>query len=108
MMSFAQRLGAMVLGVLSGFDRIRLRGTLPRLSNTGSFYRWLEASKIRLTDFSSHAQSQTAQLREALEATAAEAGRPVEYLAGYKALAARTCCGSWGIVCRPPAMSLRA
>jgi hypothetical protein len=83
MISFVQRLGAIVLGVLSGFDRIRLRGTLPRLSNTGSFYRWLEASKIRLTDFSAHAQSQTAQLREALEAKAAEAGRPVEYLAGY-------------------------
>src|SRR5262249_38134561 len=83
MMSFLQRLGARVLGVLSGFDRIRLRGTLPRLANTVSFFRWLEAARVPLKDFASYAEGQTKQLREALEAKAAAAGRPVEYLAGY-------------------------
>ena len=83
MMSFLQRLGAKVLGVLSGFDRIRLRGTLPRLSNTGSFFRWLEVARVPLKDFAAYADGQTKQLRETLEAKAVAAGRPVEYLAGY-------------------------
>ena len=83
MTSFLQRLGSAILGVLSGFDRIRLRGTLPRLSNTGSFYRWLEAARVPLKDFSAYTQARTKQLRETIEAKAEQAGRPVEYLAGY-------------------------
>ena len=83
MTSFLHRLGARVLGVLSGFDRIRLRGTLPRLANTGIFYQWLSAMGVSLKDFPSYAESRTKQLRTVLESKAAEAGRPVEYLAGY-------------------------
>jgi hypothetical protein len=60
-----------------------LRGTLPRLANTGGFYRWLEALGVPLKDFSGYAEERTKQLREALEAKADRAGRPVEYLAGY-------------------------
>jgi hypothetical protein len=83
MTSFLQRLGAAILGVLSGFDRIRLRGTLPRLSNTGCFSRWLEARRVPLKDFAAYAQDRTQQLRAAIEAKAEAAGRPVEYLTGY-------------------------
>jgi hypothetical protein len=83
MKSFLQRFGARILGVLSGFDRIRLRGTLPRLANTGGLYRWLERAGVPLKDFPGHAEARTRQLREALEAKASEAGRPVEYLQGF-------------------------
>jgi hypothetical protein len=83
MTSFLRRFGARILGVLSGFDRIRLRGTLPRLANTGGFSHWLEAAGVPLKDFSGYAEGRTKQLREALEAKADQAGRPVEYLAGY-------------------------
>jgi hypothetical protein len=83
MTSFLHRLGAAILGVLSGFDRLRLRGTLPRLANTGGLYRWLEAARVPLKDFPAYAQERTEQLREAIQAQAEQAGRPVEYLAGY-------------------------
>src|SRR5262245_20451847 len=83
MTSFLQRLGAAILGVLSGFDRLRLRGTLPRLSNIGSFARWLDVQRVSLKDFAADAQARTQRLRAAIEAKAKDAGRPVEYLAGY-------------------------
>lgn len=83
MTSFLHRFGSRILGVLSGFDRIRLRGTLPRLANVGGLSRWLEAVGIRLKDFPREAEAYTKRLRDALEAKAADAGRPVEYLESY-------------------------
>lgn len=83
MTSFLQRLGTMVLGVLSGFDRIRLRGTLPRLANVGIFANWLQARGVCFKEFTSYAEDRTKQLRAVLEAKADDVGRPVEYLAGY-------------------------
>src|SRR3954453_8620225 len=83
MKSFLLRFGAKILGILSGFDRIRLRGTLPRLANTAGLSQSLASQGILLKDFPDHAQACTAQLRETLETKASDAGRPVQYLAGY-------------------------
>jgi hypothetical protein len=63
MTSFLQRLGAAILGVLSGFDRIRLRGALPRLSHTGRSSRWLEARRVPLEVFSASAQARRRRTR---------------------------------------------
>jgi hypothetical protein len=52
------------------------------LANTGSLFRWLEAVRVPLKDFPAYAEGRTKQLREALEAKAAAAARPVEYLPG--------------------------
>jgi hypothetical protein len=83
MTSFLHRYAAKLLGILNGFDRIRLRGTLLRLASTGSLLRWLESPRIFLKDFPKYAEARTKQLRETLDAKAAEAGRPVEYLKSY-------------------------
>jgi hypothetical protein len=83
MTSFLQRFGSQILGVLSGFDRIRFRGTLLRLANVAGLSGWLQAKGILLKDFPEAAEALTQQLRQALETKAREAGRPVEYLAGY-------------------------
>lgn len=83
MRSFVQRFQERILGVLSGFDRIRLRGTLLRLANVSGLSQWLASKRVPLKDFTAMAEDRTRQLREALEAKAAEAGRPVEYLASF-------------------------
>jgi hypothetical protein len=82
-MSFLHRFASKILGVLSGFDRFRLRGTLPRLANISGLSRCLDSQGILLKDFPKHAAACTEQLREFVEKKAADAGRPVEYLPGY-------------------------
>jgi hypothetical protein len=83
MTSFLHRFVSKILGVLSGFDRVRRRGTLPRLANTSGLFGWLGRKGILWKDLPNYATARTQQLREALGTDAAEAGRPVEYLPGY-------------------------
>lgn len=83
MKSFLHRYGAKILGILSGFDRIRLRGTLLRLASARSLLCWLQGPGVLLKDFPKYAEALTQQLRETVETRAADAGRPVEYLRTY-------------------------
>lgn len=83
MTSFLHRFGSKILGTLSGFDRVRFRGTFPRLANTGGLLGWLQAKGILLKDFTDQAEAHTQRLRQELEKNAADAGRPLEYLPSY-------------------------
>lgn len=80
MQGFIQRHAANVIGVLSGFDRVRLRGTLRWLSNTRGMYSFLQASGVLLKDFTRYAKGITEQIRQRTVQDAQKAGRPVIYV----------------------------
>ncbi len=84
MTSFLHRFGSLLHGVLSGFDRMRFRGTLLRMAHVAGMSGWLNAHGILLKDFKEYAQDRTDQLRRSVLARAEEAGCPVEYLNSYK------------------------
>jgi hypothetical protein len=69
-----------VMGVLSGFDRIRFRGTLRWLATVRGLSCFLGSVRILLKDFTGYAKGLTAQMRETVETLARDAGRPAIYL----------------------------
>ena len=83
MKGFIQRHAQKIVGVLSGFDRMRFRGTLRPLTTAGGLMGWLLRAGVLLKDFAKFAQDLTDQLRRASEARAVAAGRPVRYLNGF-------------------------
>ncbi len=85
MRSFLQRFGAFVLGVLNGFDRVRFRGTIRWLAKPSGMMHFLWKHQVLLKDFPVFAKDTTATLRAALEQSAREQERPVEYLASSSA-----------------------
>ena len=80
MLSFVQRHAAKVIGMLSGFDRVRLRGTLRWLANAAGLKSYLYAIQKPWKEFKEYAQDATERIRTAGERVAEAAGRPVKYL----------------------------
>lgn len=80
MQSFIQRHASKVIGVLNGFDRVRLRGTLRWLANRDGMLSYLSAANVLLKDFKQYALGVTARIRAASHRIAEQAGRPVMYL----------------------------
>ena len=80
MNSFIQRHAESVLGVLSGFDRVRIRGTLRWLCYTDGVGKYLSKLRVPLKEFKAFVERTTRQLRIATERLAASSGRPVRYL----------------------------
>ena len=78
---FLERHADDVLGMLSGFDRLRLRGTLRRVANVQGMATFLSRQGVLLKDFGEYVQDATARVKQAAEAVATEQGRPVLYLA---------------------------
>jgi hypothetical protein len=80
MNGFLQRHAEQVTGMLSGFDRVRFRGTALLLANVAGLAAVLSHLSVLLKDFGSVAERWSQNLRTASMAAALEAGRPVRYL----------------------------
>lgn len=79
MNDFIARYQDQLHGVLSGFDRLVFRGTLP-LNHPNGMKGYLWAHDLRLKDFGEHAQQISRRVKEASLEVVASAGRPVKYL----------------------------
>jgi hypothetical protein len=80
MLKFVQRFASHVCGVLSGFDRLRFRGTKRLLACVRGLASYLWTQQILFKDFATFAQDSTARLRRAIEDNAHALGRPVVYV----------------------------
>src|SRR5229473_2624139 len=78
--AFLNRFGDAITGVLSGFDRLRLRGTLRHLFQPTVMEAYLNACRILIKDFGTFAQGLTARIKAAAYASAEQSGRPFRYL----------------------------
>jgi hypothetical protein len=77
---FIQRLQDKITGVLSGFDRIVIRGTLRRIISIEGLKILLWHKQILLKDFGNWAERFTEQLKQASFQVAKDRQRPVIYL----------------------------
>jgi hypothetical protein len=80
MKSFLARFGALVLAVLTGFDRLRFRADSRLLNHTRGVHSYLWQQQILHKDFPVHAQHLTDRLRRQTEADAQTAGVPLKHL----------------------------
>ena len=78
---FLSRHASSVIGTLCGFDRLVFRGTLRRLAHRAGMMTYLWANRVLLKDFGDHAEALSRELKEASEAAARAASRPIRYLA---------------------------
>ncbi len=83
--SFVQRHRDSVTGTLSGFDRLRFRGTMRWLNYGDGMGKYLNKMGVLLKHFDSFVQSVTGRLKEATRQLTEAAGRPLKYLASSSA-----------------------
>jgi hypothetical protein len=74
------RFGDRVTGVLSGFDRLRLRGTLRMLFDPKIFEVYLQRCHVLIKDFGSFAEKLTKRVRSTAYESFQRSGLHVEYL----------------------------
>lgn len=84
MKRFIQRFSDKIIGVLSGFDRLVLRGSLRRISFPEGMMSFLWHKQVLLKEFKSYTQSVTEQLKEASCEVADRQKRPIQYLPSSK------------------------
>lgn len=70
-----------IIGVLSGWDRIRFRGTIRMLAYASGLFGWLCERNVPLKHFKSFSTHLTASLKQSVLAVAEQAGRAITYLA---------------------------
>jgi len=81
MQRFLQRFGALILGTLCGFDRLRFRGTLRLLANVQGLRVFLTGRDVPLKDCMHYLEGVSKEVRQASAGVATAAGRPLLYLA---------------------------
>lgn len=82
MKSFLEKMGNSIIGVISTFDRIILKGHLNGFFPQGAFGRYLWKRGVLLKDAGRFFEAETMRLRQHIESVATAAKRPIEYLAG--------------------------
>lgn len=85
MQQFIERHRSAIVGTLSGFDRVRFRGTLRWLAHWQGMKCFLQYAKVLWKDFTKYAQDVTAEVRRSSGELAETLGRPVIYLVGSTA-----------------------
>jgi len=81
MNEFIAKFGDYITGVLSGFDRLVLRGTLRAICYEQGMEGYLSGSEVLLKDFARHVHEVSRRLKQASLALAEKLGRTVKYLA---------------------------
>ncbi len=69
-----------ILEVLSGFDRVRFRGTFRVLAVVKLLLVWLRHQQVLIKDFGDFAESLTKRLKQSIEDVAQVQGRAIQYL----------------------------
>jgi hypothetical protein len=77
---FVGKYSAKLLGVISGFDRLVLKGTLRPLSYIAGMMNFLWEKQVLLKDFGPYAEGVSEQLKEASQQEAARLGRTNRYV----------------------------
>jgi hypothetical protein len=80
MKRFIQQHADQISGVLSGFDRMRFRGTLRWLAYTTGMRGFLNHIGVLLKDFKTYVQDATDQIREATQQVAQAHGKEIRWL----------------------------
>ena len=80
MLQFMAQHQDQLAGVVSGFDRLVLRGSLRRLSYVQGMMKYLWAQQVLLKDFAEHVESVSQALKDASLAEAHATGRPVQFV----------------------------
>jgi hypothetical protein len=80
MLSFLTKFANVVRGVLSGFDRLFLCGTMRNLAYPRGLQQYLWWQRILYKDFAAHSLEVTARLEEASLRLARQLGREIRYL----------------------------
>jgi len=83
--SLLERYHDQIAGVLSCWDRVVIRGTLPGLSYADGMTSFLNSRHVRIFDYPRFAQPLRGELRENAERLAREAGIEIEFVRKSKA-----------------------
>ena len=78
--AFIQKYQKNVMGVLNGWDRVRIRGIQRLLANVGGMMSYLAYMGVLLKDFGTFVERTCIQVRKASEQAAQRLDRPVRYM----------------------------